>query len=103
MGIFAKDNYELSNNSDFILRVEMLLLKVINNVIGEDQGSMTLDKFNKRHDFAYKCLLNSNNYIVTMCRCVANNPTIDINSSDGDIEFTINSLVDDFAGVKSTD
>lgn len=100
----AIDNYNNALDPDFQKRVASLVVKAAANVAGEAQGGMSLVKFTKRANLATLILGSQpGDYVFRWALGVTREGVVTPASSDGDIEFTINSLWDDFAGVTDND
>lgn len=98
------DDYAVASDEDFQKRVNIAVVKAAANVAGEAQGGMGDDKFRKRAALAYQTLNTPpSQYVFRWALAVVREGLINLASTDGDIEFTVNSLWDDFAGVLSTE
>lgn len=103
------------NATDFRRRVQQAMVKSASLIAGEAQQSLTLQQWQKRAVLATNILgthvgsdpsqakAGSEVWLDTFANAVANNPTITESSTDGDIEFTVNSVWDDIAGVTGQD
>lgn len=102
-GQTAVENYSLVQSDTFNLRTEMLLIKSCNAIVGEDTTTYSLAIVNKRHSLAMNVYSDIAKYRMRFVRAIAAQGTLTESSSDNDIEFTINSVFNDLAGVKFDD
>lgn len=93
----------LAVDTAFQARVRVAVVTAAKDVMGEAKGSMTDTVFNKRQTFAFSVINNSAGYLDRFVWGVVANAAITDASSDGDIQFTVNSLWDDLSGVAVTD
>lgn len=98
-----EDQAALAVDETFRLRVRVAVVTAAKDVMGEAKGSLTDTVFAKRQSFAYTVISNSAGYLDRFVWGVVSNAAITGASSDGDIQFTVNSLWDDLAGVTATD
>lgn len=96
-------NYELMADADFVSKTEMLLIKACNSIAGEDTTTYSYTTVTKRHNLTQKIYLNTPEYKGIFIRAICAQGTLTSSSSDNDIEFTINSVFNDIAGVKFDD
>lgn len=92
----------LLENEDFIKRVKIAVKKTATNVVGEAIDPAKLELANKRHKLGYQ-VLNGEMTKVFAEAIVSNNTDININSTDGDLEFMVATVFNDIAGVKITE
>jgi len=92
------DAYALSNDPDFRKRITIAIAKSATNVVGEASSGNPI-KDRKRKDLGVGILNSPSAYVERFAIAVATNPVINTDSTDGDIEFTVNSVFDDIAGV----
>lgn len=97
------DQATLAADTSFQLKVRVAVVTAAKDVMGEDKGSMSDTVFGKRQQFAFQVINSSLGYLDRFVWAVVANPVITNASSDSDIQFTVNSLWDDLAGVTSTD
>lgn len=87
----------------FGLKVKNALLKAATEVIGEGTGTYPQPAVDKRHALAVQILSNPDSYVSTLKYSIASNVAIHEFSTESDIEFTVNSMFNDFAGVTAGD
>lgn len=97
------DQATLAAEVSFQLRVRVAVVSAAKDVMGESKGSKTDAAFAKRQSFAHVVLSNSAGYLDRFVWAVVANPAITATSDDSDIQFTVNSVWDDLAGVTITD
>ena len=89
------DQYYLANNATFRARVEMAMTKSAIAISNEDPKT----KYHtERVRYAQAALANVESTSRMMAFGVSANPAISIESSDADIEFTVNSIWNAYAG-----
>lgn len=92
----------LANDPVFIKRIRIIGAKsavAVSNEAYGGTGQPTAAQHNKRIAYANAYLMDSERYAIQMAWGVASNPVITEDSADGDIEYTINSIWDAYAGV----
>lgn len=99
----AAQNFELYESEAFQKRVQMLSLQSATQIIGEDLSTFSAAQVAKRHDFAMKVLEDPNHCADIIARVCAAQGTLTSESNDGDIQYTINTIWNDLAGVKYDD
>lgn len=95
---FASD-YANATDPAFQNRVQIAVVKAAANVAGEAQGAMGQVKWIKRHTLAVAVLAAPETYVQKFSFGVVREGLVTPASTDADIEFTVASLWDDFAGV----
>jgi hypothetical protein len=93
----------LATDEAFRLRVRVSIVTAAKDVMGEAKGVMTDTVFNKRQELAHQVINNSAGYLDRFSWAVISNAAITGASTDSDIQFTVNSLWGDLAGVSITD
>lgn len=93
----------LAADISFQNKVRVAIVTAAVDVMGEAKGQMTDTQYNKRQAFAYQVLNNSGGYLERFAWAVVANVAITGASIDSDIQFTVNSLWGDMAGVLVTD
>lgn len=106
------DSAILVNTSNFQERVKVAVVTSAKLISGEAIGSMTQAQTNKRQLLA-TTILAGGAWWISWFYAIASNPTIAsggvsgdppvAGASDGDIQFTVNEVWDDMAGVTTTD
>lgn len=91
-----KEQYALTLNSNFIMQVMMAVIKSAIAVANEDPAT---PGHAQRAHYAQAALANPESVARCMALGVASNPVISAESSDNDIEFTVNSIFNAYAGV----
>ncbi len=90
---------ELANDGEFYHKVKLAMIKAAVAVAAEsDSGKVAYDI---RQGYATRLLNDPDSRVRAFCFAVVTNVAITASSSDNDIEFTINSLFNPFAGVTS--
>lgn len=97
------DQATLAKDATFQDRIRIAAVTAARDVMGEDQGEASDQEFGKRQHLAYSVLTNSGLFVERFAWAVAANAAITDSSTDGDIQFTVNSMFSDVAGVTSTD
>lgn len=95
----AIDNYDLAQDANFRSKVKSLMLKSAIAVCGEDPTNKSTAFIQKRANAANFTIYNQGKAMDIFSHLVTANGTLTIDSSDNDIEFTINSLWDDYSNV----
>ena len=90
------DQYDLATNNGFIKRVGMAMVKAAVAVCAETYT----DDTPARATWATQVLRDPEHYARKMAFGVARNNVITVESSDADIEFTVNSIWNAYAGVQ---
>lgn len=96
------DQYILATNSDFVCRISVTCAKAAIDVLGELYGGInqpTDAAHTKRVIWASETLRNPKMVAERMSIGVVSGGIITGSSSDSDLQWTINSLIDDYAGV----
>lgn len=101
----------LIKSDTFNIRTELLLLRSCNQIVGEDTLQIvgldttryTIAQINKRHNLAMAVYADIPKYRMRFVRAIASQGSLTLNSNDGDIQFTINSVFNDIAGIKFDD
>lgn len=96
------DQAALANDVTFRDRVRVAIVTAAIAVMGETQTG-TDQQYGKRQALAYAMLTNSGGYLERFAWGVVANAAITGASNDGDIQFTVDSLIDDMAGVTQQD
>lgn len=106
----ALDNYTLGWNlgTDFAHRTMAILKKVCTQIVGEADtehgGSVSPIALQKRHAKALQYLNDkTNDSVQVVLQVIASLGTLTEESTDNDIEFTINSVFNDLSGVTQED
>lgn len=97
------DQATLAKDTGFQDRVRVAIVTAATNVLGEAKGEKSDQVYGKRQYLAYQILTNSGGHTERFSWAVAANPAVTAASNDGDIQFTVDSLIDDMAGVTGTD
>ena len=94
-----RDNTELAQFAPFVARVQAAMVKAAIAVSSEDPST---EAHSTRVQWATQVLRDPAHYAARMAFGVAANPIITAESSDSDIEFTVNSVWNAYAGVITT-
>lgn len=99
------DQATLAGDGDFRSRVRVAVATAAVQVMGESQGSFSDTEYGKRQGLAFEVLraAASSTYLEMFVWATIQNAAIISGSSDGDIQFTVNSVWDDLSGVRITD
>jgi hypothetical protein len=84
----AAEQYDLSHDTLFMRRVQMIAQKTAIAVAAEDPATAS---HAQRVAFGNKVLMNPSGYAELIAQGVTTNSAINASSTDSDIEFTINS------------
>ena len=93
----------LAANPEFISRVQVAVVKAARDIIGESFGGEsepTEAQHKRRFEWAFDALRNPRHHAELMAWGVAAGGVIVADSIDGDIEWTVNGLTNDYAGVE---
>lgn len=93
----------LAVDPDFVARVQVAVVKAARDIIGEafgGEGQPTAAQHAMRVTWASHVLNNPRHNAELMAWGVAAGGVITAESIDGDIEWTVNSLANDYAGVE---
>ena len=101
MGKFL-EQAELAENPNFLKTVKIATKKVAVAIVGEAINQDKLEYHNKRHKLATQVLTGDMTQQFAEA-IAAFNPSITIESPDGDIEFLVTAVFNDLAGVMSTE
>ena len=96
-------NQYFTEYPEFGAKVKNALLKAAIDAVGEGTGTYSQAAVDKRHSFGVSVINSPDSYATTLKYAIASNVAIHEFSADGDIEFTVNSMFNDFAGVKAGD
>lgn len=93
--------YQTAVNPDFKARIKILLIGSCIDIIGEDPANKTTAYIEKRHSLAVQILNNPEMFIERFAFAIVsyNSSTINLDSPDGDIQWTINTVFSDIAGL----
>lgn len=91
-----RDQLDLAQSPAFIARVQMALVKSAVAVSSEEQTTVYHET---RAQWATQVLRDPEHYAARVAVGVASNAAITADSSDSDIEFTVNSQWNAYAGV----
>lgn len=97
------EQYTLASNEIFIGRVLMAAVTAAIEIGGEECGGTdepTVDQHLLRSAWAQRVLQDPLGEAYNLAMGVAANPAITTESTDSDIQFTVNSLINDYAGVE---
>ena len=94
-----RDNTELAQFAPFVARVQAAMVKSAIAVNSEDPST---EAHSTRVQWATQVLRDPAHYAARMAFGVAANPIITAESSDSEIEFTVNSVWNAYAGVITT-
>jgi hypothetical protein len=97
------DQYALGEDATFQHRVQVGVLTAAVQVQGEAKDGMSDTAYVKRQNLARRVISGTDQYTRAFARMVATNSAITTGSSDSDIQFTVNSMWSDVAGVDLND
>lgn len=92
------DAANLANDLDFRKKVIVAIVTASTNIIGETPSDNP-QKDSARKALGIQVINNPNAFVDRFALAVVANPAISEISSDSDIQFTVNSIWDDVAGV----
>lgn len=92
------DSFNLSQNSTFRGKIQIAIATAAKDIRGESPSDNE-DLDLKRSELAFQVLRNPLEWIDIFSINVCTNPVINESSTDADIQFTVNSLWNDIAGV----
>lgn len=98
------DQYQLAQDGEFRGRVQQALLTSAVNVMAEatdEQNGPTFVQHQQRANFAQRVLNNPNAIAKSHAFAIASNPAITDQSTDNDLQFTVNSMWNAFSGVSA--
>lgn len=95
----AIDNYNLAQEPDFRNRVRSLMLKSALDVCGEDSTGKSAAFIQKRANAANFTIYNQGKAMDIFSHLITAPGLLTLESTDSDIEFTINSVWDDYSNV----
>lgn len=96
------EKYTDAMSQDFRKRVTVALYTAARNVSSEAKGATTA-VFLKRSGLANRVLFNAENFVNQFSLAIVAGDIVTSASVDSDIQFTVNSLWDAFAGVNDLD
>lgn len=91
-----REQFDLARNAVFIQRTQQAMVKAAINVVSE---SPEMPGHSTRAIWATQVLRDPEFYATKIAFGVAANPAITLDSTDNDIEFTVNSTWNAYAGV----
>ena len=94
-----KEQYDLSQSSDFRSKIRVAIAKVATIVQGEAQGAMQIAEWNKRGALATAVLNEPDQWVHPFAIAVVTNAAITGTSTDADLEFQVTAVWSDMAGV----
>lgn len=97
------DQAALAANADFQLRLKVAMATAATQISGEAKASLTDAVYAKRQALAAGVLLEPARWVERFAWAVTSNVAINAQSSDSDIQFTVNSMWNDLAGVTGLD
>ena len=97
------DQAALAVNAAFRDRVKVATVTAAVAIQGEAVGAFSEQEYQKRQKLSSKVLINPGGQLESFVWAVVQNAAITSSSTDGDIQFTVNSVGDDIAGVDAGD
>src|SRR3954466_3112459 len=97
------DQASLASNADFQLKVKVAIATAATQVAGEAKASLSDAVYAKRQALAIDVLRESARWVERWAWAIVSNAAITSGSSDSDIQFTVNSMWNDLAGVTGLD
>lgn len=95
--------YTLATDPTFLQQVQVAMVIAARDVQGEDINGLSEDHYKKRQQLARSIILSPTSYLDRFGWLVAANPGILTDNSDGAVQFTVNTVFDDAAGVDALD
>lgn len=96
------DQINLAKDPDFQGRVQFAVLTAAIQIANEVQGNQSGTTFDLRQALARSAItggINASGWALL----ISTNPAITVNSTDGDIQFTVNSMFNAMAGVTAAE
>ncbi len=97
------DQAALAIDPAFQLRLKVAMATAAVQVAGEDKAQMSDAVYAKRQALAGDVLRQPAKWVESFAWAVTSNAAITSSSGDSDIQFTVNSMWSDIAGVTGTD
>jgi hypothetical protein len=102
------DQYALARPGDatsttFQKQVHIAMCTAATLIVGEDKSTMTNADWQKRHRYGVAILNDPDSYIQRFLDAVVTNAALGATPSDNDVQFTVNSVFGDLAGVGQAD
>lgn len=93
----------LAVDTAFQGKIRICMVVAAKDIMGEAKGEMSDTKYGKRQQLAYEIASSGGNkYLDAFCWGAASNGGMDA-EIDGDVQFTVNSMFDDIAGVRGNE
>ena len=96
-------NQYFATMESFLEKVKNALLKAATAIVGEDSASLPKAALDKRHALGVKIMEDPTKYAEAYKFSIASNAALSEFSTDADIEFTVNTQFNDWAGVTDVD
>ena len=96
-------SYTLSQDATFKGRIQIAMTQAAISIGGEALGTLKYGQWVKRADLAHDVLTDPDLWVQQFTYAVCQNTDITILSTDSDLEFMVNSVWDDMAGVTGND
>ena len=97
------DQHTLAIDAIFQSRVKVAMATAGIAIVGEAQAAMSTQETRKRQQYGIQVLNDLDGHLDTFSFAVTQNATITAASLDSDIQFTVNSVWNDLAGVLEDD
>ena len=97
------ESYADAKDNDFQKKVTTAIYKAAQQVSAEDKGEMTDNWYSKRQQLAYRVKVQGESFVGQWALSLCSGGLITKTSPDPDIEFTVDSQWDAFAGVTELD
>ena len=93
------DQFDLTQNVDFVKKVRVAMCTAATQIVGEAQTTMPFHEWRLRHRLGVAVLNNPDDYVQRFLDAVVTNAAIVTGSIDSDIQFQVNAVFGDVAGV----
>ena len=97
------DQHALALDAVFQSRVKVAMATAGIAIVGEAQAAMSTQETRKRQKYGIQVLNDLDGHLDTFAFAVTQNAAIVTGSTDDDIQFTVNSVWNDLAGVLEDD
>lgn len=95
--------YSVATDETFRQRVQVAMVIAARDIQGEAIGAVSVAHYQKRQQLARSIILGPLGYVERFAWLCAANPGLIGTPTDSDIQFTVNTVWDDAAGVDATD
>lgn len=93
------DQYDLTQDTIFKKKVRVAMFTAAVDVLGEDKGTMDFHEWSRRHQLGKRIFAESDAFLQQFLDAVTTNAAITSSSTDSDIQYQVNQVYNDVAGV----